>query len=69
MAFDDVLDLLVLEDHFLMVAMTLCRSSGFNGVAHHNIDFYFFSLFWGEAEKLSVGLQKIDVFLLFGLAP
>ena len=69
MPFYDLLDVVLLEDHFLVMAVALRWCSCFNGVAHHNIDFYFFSLLGGNIEKLSVCLQEADVFLLLGLAP
>lgn len=69
MPIDYALDVVVLEHHLLVMAVALCRCPGFNGVAHHNIDFYLFSLFWGKTEKLGVSLQETDVLLLLGLTP
>lgn len=63
------LDVVVFEYHFLMMAVALCRCPGFYGIAHHNIDFYFFSLFGGEMEKLRVCLQETYVLLLLSLTP
>lgn len=64
-----VLDVVVLEYHFLMMAVALCWCPGFYGIAHHNIDFYLFSLFGGKMEKHWVCLQETDVLLFLSYTP
>ena len=69
MPIDYALDVVVFEYHLLMMAVALCWCPGFNGITHHNIDFYLFSLFRRKIEKLWVGLEETDVLLLLGLTP
>jgi hypothetical protein len=66
---DDVLDGVVFEHHFLMVAVALGGSSGLYGITHEDVDFYLFSLSGRKLEKFHVSLQEVDVFSLFSLAP
>ena len=44
-----------------MVAPTLVRISEFNHIAHQLMDFHFDFLFVGEAEKMYVFFQKVNV--------
>ena len=66
---DDVFNTGILNHHFLMMTMALCRRPCFYCLAHDYVDFHAFLLFLREIKHLTILDEKTDVFLVLSLVP
>jgi hypothetical protein len=65
----NVLQVPISSDHFLMEAMALVRGPSSNHFTHHHIDFEPISLLVAKSEERSMGSYEFKVTLILLLAP
>lgn len=66
---NDIGNVLVLVEHFLVVTSALVGTSGSYEVAHHNLYFDFPAFLQGQIKQTQISKQKLDVSCVLLLIP